>query len=113
GETTSDSFDFSYTDGIFTYSGNTFAITVTPVNDAPAGADNAVTILEDATYSFDASDFGFSDIDLPAQSLQAVRIASLPVLGTLFLAAGASAPGPVSNGQYVSVADLAFLRYTP
>nr|CAX83994.1 uncharacterized protein [uncultured bacterium] len=37
GETTSDSFGFSYTDGTATaVTGNTFSITVTPVNDSPS-----------------------------------------------------------------------------
>ena len=34
-ETTSDSFDFEVTDGVATVSGQTFNISVTPVNDAP------------------------------------------------------------------------------
>ena len=37
------------------------AITVTSVNSAPSGADKTVTVLEDGTYTFAASDFGFSD----------------------------------------------------
>ncbi|MEZ6095175.1 MAG: hypothetical protein R3C03_13255 [Pirellulaceae bacterium] len=36
---------------------------VIPVNDAPSGADNSITINEDATYTFTAADFGFTDID--------------------------------------------------
>ena len=31
------------------------------VNDAPAGADKTVTTLENATYTFPAADFGFTD----------------------------------------------------
>ena len=93
---------------------NTMTIDVNSVNDAPDGADNTITMLEDGTYSFADADFGFTDVnDSPADSLSGVRITTLPALGTLTLAAGASAPGPVSAGQTVSQADIAFLRYTP
>src|SRR5205814_9314684 len=58
---------------------NTITVNVTAVNDAPAGADTTVTTLEDATYTFTAADFGFSDaIDSPANSLSAVKITTLP-----------------------------------
>src|SRR5690606_27529304 len=41
---------------------NTITIDVAPpVNDAPQGADNTVTTLEDTSYTFAAADFGFSD----------------------------------------------------
>ena len=43
------------------------SITVNSVNDAPSGADNTVTMLEDTAYTFAAVDFGFSDpADSPA-----------------------------------------------
>ena len=42
-------------------SANTITVDVTPVNDAPAGTDNTVTIDEDGGYIFAAADFGFSD----------------------------------------------------
>ena len=72
-------------------------VTVITVNDAPAGADNAVTTDEDTAYSFIAADFGISDAnDSPANSLLAVRIASLPAAGQLLLN-GVS----VAAGQFV------------
>jgi len=40
-----------------------------------------VTTLEDTAYVFAAADFGFSDAD--GNALAAVRIATLPVAGTL------------------------------
>ena len=39
------------------------SILITPVNDAPSGADNVITILEDSAYVFDFTEFGFSDVD--------------------------------------------------
>ena len=48
----------------------TVSISVTPVNDAPAGADKTVTTNEDTAYTFAAADFGFSDPnDAPANAL--------------------------------------------
>ncbi|MBU3581992.1 hypothetical protein ICN19_08175, partial [Polynucleobacter sp. AP-Capit-er-40B-B4] len=78
-------------------------------NDAPAGTDNAVTILEDGSYTFSAADFGFSDpLDTPANTLQAVIITTLPVDGTLKLNGVA-----VTAGQVITAADIANLVYTP
>src|SRR5690349_23970560 len=44
-----------------TSAAQTFTITVTSVNDAPAGTDNTLTTDEDTSYAFAAGDFGFSD----------------------------------------------------
>jgi len=90
---------------------NTITFNVTPVNDAPAGTNRTVTVAEDASYSFTAADFGFSDPnDSPAHSLLAVRIATLPAAGQLLLNGNA-----VSVGQTVTVAQLSasLLRFTP
>ncbi|MFO0868130.1 MAG: DUF4347 domain-containing protein [Pirellulales bacterium] len=87
------------------------AITVTSVNDAPAGTNTAVTTLEDTPYTFTASDFGFTDAqDSPANSLSAVKITTLPLAGSLTLNGVA-----VTAGQSVSVASInsGLLRFTP
>jgi ELWxxDGT repeat protein len=89
----------------------TVAVTVTSVNDAPAGANATRTILEDAAYTFVRADFAFSDpADSPANALAAVQIASLPNAGTLTLN-GSS----VTLSQQVTVADidLGRLVFTP
>ena len=58
---------------------NTITIDVTAVNDAPAGANRTVTVLEDASYTFTTADFGFSDpSDSPANALLAVKIGARP-----------------------------------
>lgn len=82
---------------------DTLSITVTPVNDAPAGSDATVTAIEDTVYSLSSADFGFSDIDV-GDALSAVRIEalSLPAGATLRLAGVA-----VTAGQVISVADIA------
>ncbi len=86
-------------------------INLTPVNDAPNGVDSSVSLAEDGSYSFALSDFGYSDAsDGGANALIAVRVSTLPALGSLKLG-GAS----VSAGQTVSVADIAagLLSYSP
>src|SRR5207245_1832614 len=62
----------------------TMTINVTSVNDAPSGANKTVTTLEDTAYTFTTADFGFTDPnDSPANTLLAVKLASLPAAGTL------------------------------
>ncbi len=62
----------------------TKTVSVVAVNDAPAGADKTVITLEDAAYTFTAADFGFTDpSDVPANTLLAVTITTLPGAGTL------------------------------
>jgi hypothetical protein len=61
---------------------NTLTVNVTTENDAPQGADNTVTTLEDTAYTFSAADFGFSDAnDSPANNLLAVKLTTLPSAG--------------------------------
>src|SRR5439155_1487129 len=68
---------------------NTMTIDVTSVNDAPAGSNNTVTVLEDNTYIFATADFGFTDPnDSPANTLAAVKITTLPGAGTLAVTGG-------------------------
>src|SRR5439155_12086 len=65
---------------------NTITVNVRPVNDAPSGADKTVATNEDTAYTFAAADFGFTDPnDNPANTLLAVKIATLPTAGTLKL----------------------------
>ena len=84
------------------------SIVVAPVNDAPAGADNTVSTLEDTAYVFTAGDFGFADVD--GNGFSAVRVTTLPGAGTL-----ANNGVAVSAGQFVSAADIAagLLVFTP
>ena len=113
-ETIADSFDFEVSDATSNIGSATFPITVIPANDPPVGADNTITINEDNNYTFNPADFVFSDPnDTIPNNFQAIRITTLPANGSLSLAAGASAPGPVTAGQYISVADIPFLTYTP
>src|SRR5207248_1998149 len=74
----------------------------TSVNDAPQGADNTVTTLEDKIGRASCRERGFTDTnDNPANNLAAVKITTLPAAGTL------KEDGTlVTAGQFVSVADI-------
>src|SRR4029079_7046861 len=90
---------------------DTFDLTVSAVNDPPSGTDNTVTTAEDTAYTFSVADFGFSDPnDTPPNTLLAVKITTLPGLGTLTdnnVAVGAVA--------FIPVADITggLLKFTP
>lgn len=79
---------------------------VTPAlasGNAPSGTSTTVSTSQNTNYTFQVSDFGFSDSssDSPADSFSAVKITTLPAQGTLVLAGT-----PVVAGQMVNVADI-------
>jgi ELWxxDGT repeat protein len=89
----------------------TMTVAVTPVNDAPKGTGKTVTMLEDGTYMFAVADFGFRDTsDMPANTLLAVKIATLPGAGKLTNNGVA-----VTAGASVSSTDIAAgrLKFAP
>src|SRR5262249_26193572 len=61
-------------------------------------------------YTFFASDFGFTDADVPANTLTAVTITTLPAVGTL-----KNNGSTFAAGQSITVADIAAgkLVFTP
>ncbi|WP_298596401.1 DUF4347 domain-containing protein, partial [uncultured Zoogloea sp.] len=86
-------------------------INLTPTNDAPIGSAHTVSATEDTPYVFSTGDFPFSDAtDGGANSLQAVKITTLPASGTLSLNGT-----PVTAGQVVLASDITagHLVYTP
>jgi hypothetical protein len=88
-----------------------FTFNVTAVNDAPAGSNQSRTILEDSSFTFGTTDFGFTDAtDSPTNALAGIKIISLPGAGSLTLAGA-----PVALNQVVSTAQLlaGSLVYTP
>jgi large repetitive protein len=76
-------------------------------NTEPEGTDNSATIQEDGSKTFVAADFGFTDADA-GQTLNAVRIDTLPNAGQLTLGGFA-----VSAGQVIPVAQIGSLVFTP
>ncbi len=103
------SFTFQVEDSAsaFDATAKTLTVDVTPVNDAPVGTDHTVTTSEDTPYTFAASDFGFTDVDL-GDVLQGVRIVAGPAAGELTLDGNA-----VTAGQVIAAADIGNLVFTP
>src|SRR6185369_7307449 len=96
-------------------SARTMTVNVTSVNDAPVGTNTTVTTLEDTVYTFTAANFGFTDpVDSAnaagANALTAVKITTVPGIGTLALSGVA-----VTAGQIISVANInaGNLKFTP
>jgi len=87
---------------------NTLTFDVTPVNDAPAGADATITILEDTPRTLTAADFAFTDVE--GHGFAGMVLASGPSAGSLQLNGVA-----VTAGQFVTAADIAAgkLVFTP
>ena len=107
-------FTFSVTDGNIAtpVALPAFAIEVTPPpNNPPTTTGLTVTTAEETPYTFREADFPFSDLDA-GDSLQAVRIGTLPAstIGSLALGTGAT---PVNMAQVIAVADIPTLVYTP
>ncbi len=98
---------YAVSDGSLTAT-STLSISMTPVNDAPAGADKTITARAALPYTFTPFDFGFTDPnDTPANTLLSVKITTLPTLGTLTLDGS-----PVSLGAFIVAADISKLQYT-
>ncbi|HJT68495.1 MAG TPA: choice-of-anchor Q domain-containing protein [Pyrinomonadaceae bacterium] len=90
---------------------DTFDLTVSSVNNPPSGADNTVSTAEDTAYTFAVVDFGFTDPnDTPANNLLAVKITTLPGLGTL-----TNNNVAVNAGDFIPVANITggLLKFTP
>jgi hypothetical protein len=90
---------------------DTFDLSVGAVNDPPVGTDNTVSTPEDTVYTFAAIDFGFTDPnDSPPNTLLAVKITTLPGLGTL-----TDNNVPVNAGDFIPVADIngGLFKFTP
>lgn len=87
----------------------TFNVQVTPISDAPTSGNLQVSLPEDGSYAFKASDFPFADPnDKPADTFAGISIAELPVHGTLRLNGIA-----VKVGDIIAVGDLTKLVFTP
>jgi VCBS repeat-containing protein len=94
------------------------ALPIVAVNDAPVAGASSVSLNEDTSFTFHASDFHFTDpADAPAgNSLLNVLLTSLPSAGTLtYNGVALTAANVAGNGFAVSVADLAAgkLTFTP
>ena len=83
-------------------------VTITE-STAPTSSDRTVTMDEDTTYTFGASDFSFMDVDT-GDALSSVKVETLPANGSLTLSGAAvSANATVTKAQL----DNGDLKYTP
>ncbi len=82
-------------------------IDVTPVNEAPSGTDNTITINEDSPYEIREEDFGFTDATDGDDFLE-VRIDGFSGSGQLLLDGQ-----PIANGTIVPVGMINSLVYMP
>ena len=97
----------------------TMTLNITPVNDAPVISNTSVskTINENSVQTFNAADFGFSDVD-SSDTLQSITIVTAPSAGELFIDAnndGVRDSGDtlLGNGAVVSAADISKLTFRP
>jgi hypothetical protein len=92
-------------------SAQSFVITVNSVNDAPASVNKTTIVPQNLVYAYTTGDFSVIDTnDVPANTLNRVRVSSLPSTGTLMVSGS-----PVSVGQYVTLANISSgaFTYTP
>lgn len=62
-------------------SAQSFTLTVNSVNDAPTGTGSTVFMAQNTTFTFTTGNFVITDSnDAPANSLNRVRISTLPAL---------------------------------
>jgi len=100
-------FTFKVKSSNATYSTNSYTMTVnvTAVNDPPTSADNSVTTSKDTPYTFLASDFPFTDVDV-GDTFGGIQVVTLPTVGTL-----------MCNGTAVAATtdcpDITKLTFTP
>ena len=94
----------------FSAAQETATITVSALNDAPTGSNATVTINEDASHTFTAANFGFSDVDA-GDTLSSVRIDVQTITSGTLQLSGAD----VTNADIITVADInaGNLVYTP
>ncbi|AZQ60807.1 T9SS type A sorting domain-containing protein [Flammeovirga pectinis] len=101
-ETTTDSFNFIVSDGTNTTSEQTFAWTISAVNDAPTVTTNTgKTVSHSSTHTFTLSEINASDTDNDAVDLYLIIDDILPTKGTLYLNSNA-----LTTGSQVTLAEI-------
>ncbi len=72
------------TDNAGNFTDNTLQVSVNDVNDAPTATNTTESMSYNASYTFTADDFGFSDVDT-GDTLDHITIKTLPAAGHLTL----------------------------
>ncbi|MFT3857961.1 MAG: DUF4347 domain-containing protein [Aquabacterium sp.] len=97
------------TDGNGAQSGNATVNVSISASPPPSGTDASTTLVEDNTYTFADTDFGFVPVNM-VQTFDGIQVVNVPAAGTLKLN-GVT----LVNGDVVSAAQIAAgqLVYTP
>ncbi|MCB8820584.1 cadherin-like domain-containing protein [Microvirga rosea] len=113
GQTITDVFTYTMTDGTSAAQTATLTITINGVNDAPAidGGGNTLSGREDTPLTLTASDFKFADVD-SGDTLASVKITSLPASGTLLRNGVAVTAGTVVTVAEINAGKLTFVPAT-
>ena len=112
---TQGSFSFKVTDSLggTASSAATMSLNVTP-DAGPSAVNSSVTVIENKTYTFKGSDFGYSDTaDVTTDPLGSVTITSLPVNGSLNYNGTPITSTQASAGFTVTAANIGLLTYVP
>ncbi|MGB5326152.1 MAG: VCBS domain-containing protein, partial [Pseudomonadales bacterium] len=104
GDTLSDSFTFSATDG----STQLVTVTINGAEDAPTASDNTLSMIQGNTLTLNTADFGFADVDT-GDTLASVRITALASAGDLQLAGTSVALNQVITRTDIDAGQLAFV----
>ncbi len=101
-------FTFQVSDSYTLSTAATMTVYVDPVDDAPTSADNAITMLQDTVYTFQASDFSYSDVE--GDAMENIIITVTETKGDLLLDGVA-----LSVNDTVTLADIVAgkLTYAP
>ena len=83
----------------------TMTVNVTSVNDAPAGFDHGISVVQSTSRTLSLADFALTDpMDNPTNSLLAVKIGTLSIGGGTLVVTGS---GPVTENSVVQASDIA------
>ena len=107
GQTLTDSYTYTLTDGDGSSTTATLAITIDGHNDAPVAINSAVTTNEDTVYTYKLTDFHFTDVD--SSAITAIKIDSLPVLGALYY----NGVQVTASGLTIDAANIGLLTFKP
>ena len=99
--------------GLSWANGDTVQVTLTRSNAAPTAADNTLTTTGDTQSTFDAGDFNFSDTADRDDTLESVKITTLPTAGTLSVDGTAIASGDLPKAVSKADIDADKLTYIP
>ena len=100
------SFAYTITDGTNNIDASAI-LDITPVNDAPSGADGELRTTEDTPYTLSSPDFGFNDA-ADGNTLDFITITSLPDTGILTHRGVTIGPGDTITAASLGAGELVY-----